>query len=214
MKREVEIETQEAEEEMEVEEVVAPMEEVEEEPEEEDPEVEDIAEEPEPRRQLGKFMTPQVVRGSSVVSDHDRLGYSVEGPRRVRVVQPWKVRDIVIPEDSGVKREEFEPVFKKERISEEEKKVLSFYPKALLHSDKNDPGYSRQAKICPDNTRSHGYADTRVKKNVIRGTTISRSFRVANKGRLERRSPRGRYCCLVPTNEGDGGRHQEAKESC
>jgi hypothetical protein len=126
MKMEVEMETEEAEEEMEVEEVVAPVEEAGE-VEVEEPEVEDIAEESEPRRQLGNFMTPQVTRGSSVQPDNDRLGYSVERPRRVRVVQPWKVRDIVIPEDDGVKRGEFSPVFKRERISEEEKKVLSTF---------------------------------------------------------------------------------------
>ena len=86
----------------------------------EDQEVEE--EEEEPPRPLGPFMTPQpsAVRASSVLSS--QLGLSIQGPQRIRVTQPWRVKDIVVPPPStaSVKKEDLEP---RERISEEEKSV-------------------------------------------------------------------------------------------
>lgn len=80
-------------------------------------------------RPLGPFMTPQpsAVRASSVFSNQS--GLSLQGPQRIRVVQPWKVKDIVVPPPSkpGVKQEDLEP---KEEVSEEEKSVRAF---AVLH---------------------------------------------------------------------------------
>ena len=76
-------------------------------------------------RPLGPFMTPQpsAVRASSVLSTQS--GLSVQGPQRIRVLQPWKVKDIVVPSHSttGVKKEDSEP---KEQISEEERSVSAF----------------------------------------------------------------------------------------
>lgn len=76
-------------------------------------------------RPLGPFMTPQpsTVRASSALSNQS--GFSVQGPQRVRVMQPWKVKDIVVPLPSatGVKKEDPEP---KEQISEEERSVSTF----------------------------------------------------------------------------------------
>ena len=80
-------------------------------------------------RPLGPFMTPQPsgVRASSVISNQS--GLSVQGPQRIRVMQPWKVKDIVVPPPSatGVKKEDPEP---KEQVSQEEKSVSTF---AVLH---------------------------------------------------------------------------------
>jgi len=76
-------------------------------------------------RPLGPFMTPQplAVRASSVLSS--QAGFSVQGPQRIRVAQPWRIKDLVVPPPltAGVKREDPEP---KERISEEEKSVSQF----------------------------------------------------------------------------------------
>lgn len=73
-------------------------------------------------RPLGPFMTPQpsVARASSVLSNQS--GLSVQGPQRVRVLQPWKIKDLVVPPPpkTGVKKEDPEP---KEYVSEEEKSV-------------------------------------------------------------------------------------------
>ncbi|KAI0922850.1 hypothetical protein AcV5_009721 [Taiwanofungus camphoratus] len=67
-----------------------------------------------PARPLGRFMTPQAPTAFHRPSAHIR--YSVggfmpggvgTGPRRVRVVAPWKVTDLVVPlNGSGVKEEE------------------------------------------------------------------------------------------------------------
>jgi hypothetical protein len=83
-------------------------------------------------RPLGSFMTPQpsAVRASSVLSNQS--GLSLQGPQRIRVMQPWKVRDIVVPPPSapGVKKEDPEP---KELVSEEEKSVRTFTVLHLPH---------------------------------------------------------------------------------
>ena len=82
-------------------------------------------EERETPRPLGPFMTPQpsCVRASSVLSS--QAGFSVQGPQRIRVTQPWRVKDLIVPLPSttGVKKEDPEP---KERISEAEKSVSQF----------------------------------------------------------------------------------------
>jgi len=76
-------------------------------------------------RPLGPFMTPQpsAVRASSVLSNQS--GLSVQGPQRIRVTQPWRVKDLVVPPPpvTGVKKEDPEP---KEHVSEEEKSVSRF----------------------------------------------------------------------------------------
>lgn len=83
-------------------------------------------------RPLGPFMTPQpsVARTSSVLSNQS--GLSLQGPQRIRVIQPWKIKDIVVPPPSsvGVKKEDTEP---KEQVSEEEKSVRTFVLLHLLH---------------------------------------------------------------------------------
>ena len=84
-------------------------------------------------RPLGPFMTPQpsAVRASSIFSSQS--GLSAQGPQRVRVMQPWKIKDLVVPPPStaGVKKEDPEP---KEYVSEEEKSVSQFV--ALLSAVK------------------------------------------------------------------------------
>ena len=84
-------------------------------------------------RPLGPFMTPQpsAVRASSVLSTQS--GLSAQGPQRVRVMQPWKVRDLVVPPPSmaGVKREDPGP---KAYVSEEEKSVSQFLVPCYLQS--------------------------------------------------------------------------------
>lgn len=76
-------------------------------------------------RPFGPFMTPQpsAGRASSVLGN--RLGLSVQGPQRIRVAQPWRVKDLVVPPPStvGVKKEDPEV---RECISEEEKSVSQF----------------------------------------------------------------------------------------
>ena len=85
-------------------------------------EMDEEQEEDDVPRPLGPFMTPQpsAMRASSVFSNQS--GLSVQGPQRIRVTQPWRVKDLVVPLPStaGVKKEDPEP---KERISEEEKSV-------------------------------------------------------------------------------------------
>lgn len=76
-------------------------------------------------RALGPFMTPQpsAMRASSVLSD--RSGLSVQGPQRIRVTQPWRVKDLIVPPPSttNVKKEDPEP---KNSVSQEEKSVSRF----------------------------------------------------------------------------------------
>jgi pSer/pThr/pTyr-binding forkhead associated (FHA) protein len=136
--RKIELETEEAQEEKEVEEVVATLEQdrtaegLEQLNDDDTSEnrkegLEDVPEE-DKYRPLGPFMTPQANGGQSVHVGRGKLGYSVEGPRRVRIVQPWRVQDIVIPADTEVKQE-FAPVFRK--VSDEERMVC-FDPFASL----------------------------------------------------------------------------------
>ena len=91
----------------------------------EEQEVDEEEEEGEAPRPLGPFMTPQpsAVRASSVLSS--QTGLSVQGPQRIRVTQPWRVKDLIVPLPSttGVKKEDPEP---KEHISEAEKSVSRF----------------------------------------------------------------------------------------
>ena len=105
-----------------------------------------------PLRPLGRFMTPQASSAFPRPSAHGRaslggpalpLASSVSGapagPRRVRLVEPWKISDIVVPPAQGdvkpesdaaaVKEERATSVVpglgtpRRERVSEEEKRV-------------------------------------------------------------------------------------------
>jgi len=88
----------------------------------EEEEVDEEQEELDVPRPLGPFMTPQPssVRASSVLSNQS--GLSVQAPQRIRVIQPWRVKDLAVPPPltTGVKKEDPEP---KEHVSEEEKSV-------------------------------------------------------------------------------------------
>ena len=88
----------------------------------EEQEVDEEREEEDVLRPLGPFMTPQpsAVRAASILSDQSAL--SVQGPQRIRVTQPWRVKDLVVPLPSTaiVKKEDPEP---KDYISQEEKSV-------------------------------------------------------------------------------------------
>jgi len=88
----------------------------------EEQELDEEQEEDDVPRALGPFMTPQpsAMRASSVLSNQS--GLSVQGPQRIRVTQPWRVKDLVVPPPSttSVKKEDPEP---KGHISEEEKNV-------------------------------------------------------------------------------------------
>lgn len=95
--------------------------------------VDEEQEEDDVLRPLGPFMTPQpsAVRASSVLSNHS--GLSVQGPQRIRVMQPWRIKDLVVPPPStvGVKKEDPEP---REHISEAEKSVSRFFVPHHLQS--------------------------------------------------------------------------------
>ena len=101
-----------------------------EEPEEQQP----VPQEVEPARPLGRFMSPQIPR----ISQQPRLSLGVgadAGPRRVRVVAPWKVSEIEVP--ATVKEEEGNPQpsgpvqplsvphspTKREKVTDEEREV-------------------------------------------------------------------------------------------
>ncbi|KAI0827314.1 hypothetical protein BC628DRAFT_1418438 [Trametes gibbosa] len=77
---------------------------------EQDEENEDRYPEPdsplEPQRPLGRFMTPQLPRTMSVKEARLSCGGAghASGPRRVRVVSPWRVSEITVPD--AVKKEE------------------------------------------------------------------------------------------------------------
>lgn len=90
--------------------------------------------ETEPQRALGNFMTPQIPRSAH----HPRLSLGVApqtGPRRVRVVAPWKVGEVEIPtavkEENNVQVTASAPAppstprspVKKEKLTEEEREV-------------------------------------------------------------------------------------------
>lgn len=91
----------------------------------------------EPPRPLGHFMTPQLPRTMSVREARMSLGGhgADTGPRRVRVVTPWKVSEIEVP--NPVKEEESSvpssstlappstprSPTKREKLSEEEREV-------------------------------------------------------------------------------------------
>ncbi|KAH9947856.1 hypothetical protein B0H21DRAFT_736642 [Amylocystis lapponica] len=88
-------------------------------------------------RPLGRFMTPQAVRTGGASQARYSMGGSAIGPRRVRVVAPWKVTDLVVPVggDAEVKEEdadthprqtspERQGTPRRERLSEEERKAI------------------------------------------------------------------------------------------
>lgn len=96
-----------------------------------------------PARPLGKFMTPQVSRTSNPGA-HPRASLGATGavgPRRVRLVEPWRVTDLVVPMDK-IKDEEDEQAdtgghgtspekvrngaSEKKKLSEEERRVSAF----------------------------------------------------------------------------------------
>lgn len=94
--------------------------------------------------QLGNFMTPQVPRTTKEHVRYSVGGFTaggirgdvaVSGPRRVKLVEPWKVNEIVVPVKEELKEEEggnpFLSPAKRERISEEERNVSVFH----LHHD-------------------------------------------------------------------------------
>ena len=98
----------------------------------EEQEADEEQEESDVLRPLGPFMTPQPsVRASSVLSSQS--GLSVQGPQRIRVMQPWRVKDLVVlpPSTTGVKKEDPEP---KGHISEEEKSVSGLVVPCQLQS--------------------------------------------------------------------------------
>lgn len=96
----------------------------------------------EPPRPLGRFMTPQLPRTMSVREARMSLGGhgADAGPRRVRVVAPWKVSEIEVP--NPVKEEENSvpssstlvppstprSPTKREKLTEEEREVRSICP--------------------------------------------------------------------------------------
>ncbi|KAL4253373.1 hypothetical protein ABKN59_003888 [Abortiporus biennis] len=99
---------------------------------------------------LGNFMSPQVQRPSPSKRDHIRysvggftaggirglnsnnVSTATSGPRRVKMVEAWRVNDLVVPEPElqGTKKEEqHEAVLppsptKREKLSEEERKAI------------------------------------------------------------------------------------------
>ncbi|CCM05638.1 uncharacterized protein FIBRA_07867 [Fibroporia radiculosa] len=118
--------------------------------------LEDTVSSPVPtNRPLGRFMTPQASAHSRVGRPIKHVRYSIgaftpgglgnsvlgaSGPRRVRVVEPWKVTELVVPsETSNAKEDEGAEVatvkmedkhtthttpMKRERVSEEERRAI------------------------------------------------------------------------------------------
>ncbi|THH31839.1 hypothetical protein EUX98_g2372 [Antrodiella citrinella] len=107
-----------------------------------------------PAPRLGEFMTPQAPRIS-----RDHIRYSMggftsggrgEGPRRVKLVNPWKVKDLVVPVEYEVKDEDMANPFtspKKERLSEEERNAILERRRSALHTpDTFAPGIGHLSK--------------------------------------------------------------------
>lgn len=123
-------------------------------------------------RPLGPFMTPQppAIRASSVLSSHSCL--SVQGPQRVRVVEPWKVKDIVVPPPStpSVKKEDPEP---KEQVSEAEKSVRTFARSTsrILLIFVISTGHTSETEICIHDARSCRLTNPRLPTYVNDPTT-------------------------------------------
>ncbi|KAI0634344.1 hypothetical protein C8Q77DRAFT_1055902 [Trametes polyzona] len=114
--------------------------------EQDDNHVESVEELPRP---LGRFMTPQLPRTMSVKEARMSLGGAGAdvGPRRVRVVPPWKVSEIEVPTE--VKEEEApqpsaaappstprSPI-KREKLSEEEREAIRARRRSALTTPDN-----------------------------------------------------------------------------
>lgn len=84
----------------------------------------------EPAPALGRFMTPQLTRVSGneqyAVSGFN-AGAATVGPRRVKIVEPWKIEDIVVPIKQEEKPEGFLTSPQKQRLTEQEKRVSYAY---------------------------------------------------------------------------------------
>ncbi|KAI0767349.1 hypothetical protein C8Q74DRAFT_1355372 [Fomes fomentarius] len=104
--------------------------------------------ETEPQRALGNFMTPQIPRSAY----HPRLSLGVApqtGPRRVRVVAPWKVGEVGIPtvvkEENNVQVTASAPAppstprspVKKEKLTEEEREAIRARRRSALTTPDN-----------------------------------------------------------------------------
>lgn len=120
-------------------------------------------------RPLGRFMTPQLPRTMSVREARMSLGGhgADTGPRRVRVVAPWKVSEIEVP--NAVKEEESSvpsssslappstprSPTKREKLSEEEREVrsvcLRYSPSLMLPCEQAIRARRRSALATPDN---------------------------------------------------------------
>lgn len=112
-----------------------------------------------PARPLGKFMTPQVSRVSNPnARPRSSMGAAtIAGPRRVRLVEPWKVSDLVVPMGS-IKDEEDEEIdvpehsispektrsgASEKKITEEERQVNIFLKSIAQNSRCCDLVYMR-----------------------------------------------------------------------
>ncbi|TCD68785.1 hypothetical protein EIP91_009798 [Steccherinum ochraceum] len=95
---------------------------------------------------LGNFMTPQMPRISRNPARYSLGGFTSggpagSGPRRVKLVDPWKVNDIVVPIKEEVKEEDAANPFisptKKERLTEEERNAIRERRKSALNTPDN-----------------------------------------------------------------------------
>ena len=84
---------------------------------------------PAPAPVLGRFMTPQLTRvsndqlhGRHSVGPSNAGGATV-GPRRVKIVEPWKVEDLVVPVKQEEKPESLFASPQRQRLTEDEKRV-------------------------------------------------------------------------------------------
>ncbi|CAL1709715.1 unnamed protein product [Somion occarium] len=121
---------------------------------------------------LGRFMTPQAPR----VADRlrDRVRYSMggfntagmngmvpgaelassTGPRRVKIVEPWRVEDLVVPSEPDVKEED-KPTHipstpQRHRLTEEERRAIQERRRsALTMPDTFTPGSKRILSLSP-----------------------------------------------------------------
>ncbi|KAI8989063.1 hypothetical protein BD414DRAFT_485866 [Trametes punicea] len=107
-------------------------------------------EEAEAPRPLGRFMTPQIPRTTSAKVPRLSLGAGPDaGPRRVRLVAPWKVSEIQVP--SSVKEEEGsgpssstpaplttpKSPLKRDRLTEEEREAIRARRRSALATPDN-----------------------------------------------------------------------------
>ncbi len=170
----------------------------------------------EPPRPLGHFMTPQLPRTMSVREARMSLGGhgADTGPRRVRVVAPWKVSEIEVP--NPVKEEESSApsssslvppstprsTTKREKLSEEEREVCTIslgYPLSLMLCVNRLSAHVDAQRSPPPTTSSkgkhpaHAARSSRLSRRSLHPASRSRASTAQQRRNPDRSLPRGRH---------------------